>query len=588
MFMLAITSMARDSAIVDEVAHIPAGYSYLRYGDYRLNPEHPPLIKDLAGLPLQFMKLKFPDQLPAWKTDVNGQWEVGWNFLYYLGNDAQMVIFWSRLPILLLAIGFGAFLYQFVWHRWGKWVGLVTLFGYVFSPNFLAHSHYVTTDLGASVFIFMALAAFLRYVERSSRGNLVLLSLGLAAAQLAKFSSVLLYPFLAAMGSMIALVWTSKHSVWQRLYTYVGGLILASAGSLVWIYLYYVPHVIHMPVEVQRRLIDASLNYGQSSRFHDPVLALSNVPVLRPLAQYFLGLGMVFGRLDGGNVTYFLGQVSVNSFKAYFPVLFVLKTQIPLLLLMATLLASSIYGIFFRPKNWLKRFRKSFQGNFAEWLLGLFIGFYFAVAIKGNLDLGIRHILPIYVPLFVLVAIGTVRLARRYRSLGRSHLAPIALVVLALWYAGSAFWVAPHFISYFNELIGGPANADRYFSDSSVDWGQDLLRLQYYFISHPELGRVGVDYFGGAIPSYYFCKRLHNVDGSIVADASGYDCRGSVYEEWHSQYGKYPGKWLVVSETFLENDRYFAKFYNRSGYEYLRQRQPVAKIGYSLYLYQLY
>src|SRR5689334_12990603 len=94
MFGLGLTAMAGNSAIVDEVAHIPSGYSYLHYGDYRLNPEHPPLIKDLAGLPLQFMNLKFPDYEPSWTTDINGQWESGWNFIYHIGNDADQIIFW--------------------------------------------------------------------------------------------------------------------------------------------------------------------------------------------------------------------------------------------------------------------------------------------------------------------------------------------------------------------------------------------------------------------------------------------------------------------------------------------------------------
>src|SRR6266566_1451680 len=81
MLGLGLASMVGNSAIVDEIAHIPAGYSYVHFGDYRLNPEHPPLIKDLAGLPLQFMNLKFPTDRKEWTTDVNGQWQAGWDFI---------------------------------------------------------------------------------------------------------------------------------------------------------------------------------------------------------------------------------------------------------------------------------------------------------------------------------------------------------------------------------------------------------------------------------------------------------------------------------------------------------------------------
>jgi len=107
MLLLGIFSMREDSAIVDEVAHIPAGYSYLKFLDYRLNPEHPPLIKDIAALPLLLMKLKFPSEITAWTTEPNGQWEVGWNFIYHLGNNADKIIFYSRLPILVLSLIFG-------------------------------------------------------------------------------------------------------------------------------------------------------------------------------------------------------------------------------------------------------------------------------------------------------------------------------------------------------------------------------------------------------------------------------------------------------------------------------------------------
>jgi predicted membrane-bound dolichyl-phosphate-mannose-protein mannosyltransferase len=88
MFVLMFFSAKGDSNIVDEVAHIPSGYSYLTTGDYRLNPEHPPIIKDLAALPLVFMNLKFPyDLFYANNPVINNQWEMGWSFIYKLGNN---------------------------------------------------------------------------------------------------------------------------------------------------------------------------------------------------------------------------------------------------------------------------------------------------------------------------------------------------------------------------------------------------------------------------------------------------------------------------------------------------------------------
>src|SRR3989344_8394148 len=91
-----------DSAIMDELAHIPAGYGYVHNLDYRLNPEHPPLIKALAGFPLLFLDLKFPTQNSAWTTDVNGQWTMGGEFLYGSGHDPDTILRVARMgPILL-------------------------------------------------------------------------------------------------------------------------------------------------------------------------------------------------------------------------------------------------------------------------------------------------------------------------------------------------------------------------------------------------------------------------------------------------------------------------------------------------------
>lgn len=95
-FLVAIFSIKDDSLTMDELAHLPAGYSYLTQKDMRLNPEHPPLIKDLAAIPLLFIKgIKFPSEIKAWKEDINGQWNFGSYFLYKMGNPADKMIFWE-------------------------------------------------------------------------------------------------------------------------------------------------------------------------------------------------------------------------------------------------------------------------------------------------------------------------------------------------------------------------------------------------------------------------------------------------------------------------------------------------------------
>jgi hypothetical protein len=356
---------------------------------------------------------------------------------------------------------------------------------------------------------------------------------------------------------------------------------------------------------------------------------LNNIELFKPLAQYLLGLAMVFDRVASGNITYFNGEVNNQSFHGYFPQLFLLKTQVALVLLMIIAVAFALRHFYARRpfkhsrvshfdavqgdteerteayadvrrgstagddavmrgvrKSW--QFRDHFGAHVLEWTLGAFAVFYFFVSVMGNLNLGIRHILPIYIPIFILVAIVTVRRIRLVHEHVWRRWVTAAVALLLVWYGGSTVASHPHYLAYFNELIGGPGNAYQYFTDSSVDWGQDLRRLKSYVGEHPEIRHVAVDYFGGAVPEYYFCQRTLDGQGQIVAAASGYDCSASVFEPWHTQYGEYKGQYIAVSETYLENDRWYSRLNGLSGYGYLRAREPVAKIGYSIYLYKLY
>ena len=589
MFVIGITTMRSESAIVDEVAHIPSAYSYDHFGDYRLNPEHPPLIKNLAGLPLQFLNLKFPSDEPAWTTQVNGQWDTGWNFLYHLGNNAGEILFWARLPILLIGVGFGFLLYAYCKRHFGIAAGLLATFFYTLSPNIIAHMRYVTTDVGASATIFIALVTFVRFVRLPTRGNLVWLSLALALANLVKFNSVLLYPFMLVLALVAAKV-NVGHSFRARLKQYVGGTFVASALSVVWIYLYYLPNTWNTTGAEQRALIAGSLTYGPGLQAASVLEWLSHVPGLKPLVQYFLGVVMVVGRVSGGNVTYFNGQVTNGSFHTYFLELFLVKTQVALLILM---LLTTVIGLVIwrrgkagRRVLWA-RFTTSLRQDYVLWVLGLFATFYFGVSVAGNLNLGIRHILPIYIPIFVVTAVGTVRLWRR---LGRSRFKAASTWTLAglmVWYGLSTILAYPSYTSYFNELIGGGANADEYFSDSGVDWGQDLIHLRSYLGDH-HITTFALDYFGGAEVKYYFCNRAYDANGNLIATADGYDCSHSGMVPWHAQNGTYTGQYIAVSETYLENDLYYAKVNQQPGYGYLRSRTPIAKIGNSIYLYKLY
>ncbi|MDZ4385132.1 MAG: glycosyltransferase family 39 protein, partial [Candidatus Moranbacteria bacterium] len=196
MVIVSFLNAANDSLIYDEDAHIPAGYSYLTRHDIRLNPEHPPLLKDLSALPLLFIKPNFDITQDFWTKDNadDSQWNAGKNFLFRSGNDPDAIIFLSRLPIILLSLLLGIFIFKWTRELAGITAGIFALVLYAFDPNILGHNHFVTTDLGIAAFITFALYYFLRFIKEPIGKNIFLAGLFLGLVQLVKFSSVLLFP----------------------------------------------------------------------------------------------------------------------------------------------------------------------------------------------------------------------------------------------------------------------------------------------------------------------------------------------------------------------------------------------------------
>lgn len=587
MFGLGLFSMMGDSAIVDEVAHIPAGYSYLKYGDFRLNPEHPPLIKDLAAMPLMFFNLKFPTSTAAWKTDVNGQWEAGWHFIYHIGNNAELILFWSRLPILLLSVVLGYIIYAFCTRRYGVQTGLLALILYAFSPSVIAHSRYVTTDLGIAAATFFAFLAFFVFIEKPNWKTASLSGVFFAIAQLAKFSAITLIPFFIGLTAIAIWSKAKPKAVKSTTKTYFGYLIFSFVVAFGLVWLFYIPHTWNMPAIAQDTLIKGSLEKGYYQNFGKFMVATNDGILLKSFYQYFLGVLMVFNRVSSGNITYFLGQVTNQSFAWYFPVSFLMKTQIPLLIMIGASLVAVIWRL---AKHWPRHVLKSFKvyarDHFVELSFALYIIFYSYISIKGNLNLGIRHLFPMLPMVFILVAKKAVDIRRRLHGPRRRTYTAGLILVTAL-YAITPIIIYPRYVPYINSAFGGSSQGYRYLTDSNIDWGQDLKRLIEWVEARPEIDKIAVDYFGGGLPKYYMCERRYYPNGELIADSNGYNCDASQYLEWHAQQGVPPTTYLAVSETYLMNDILMSTQRGDAGYNWLRGKEPVAKIGDSIYVYKI-
>ena len=586
MAVLLIQAAKEDTAIVDESPHITAGYSYLKFFDARLNPEHPPLIKDLAGLPLQFLKLNFPLQDVAWTKNVNDQWTLGRDFLWKSGNDGHRIVFLARFGPMAIALLLGFFVFFWTRKIAGNLAASITLALYAFSPTVLAHGHLVTTDVGAAAGIIIATYFFIKYLKVNSWQNLVWAGIIFGLAQLTKFSVFLLVPFFF----FLALWWyLSYQKGWVSFFKILGGVILIGILGAVVINLWYLPHIWNYPQEKQLSDAQSILQSFSSKPLADLDFWLIKNPVSRPLGQFFLGLLMVAQRTVGGNTAYFLGDVTNAGWWYYFPAIYVLKEPLAFLIMALMALGYSLYLIWERrPQNFSQAIVKTLnwsRENFEIFALLCFVIFYMIYSMKSNLNIGVRHLMPLIPMMYILVGIKLSNWTRTTLEYAPQNILSVMWikikyafsyvgkfsVVLALlvWYVMSSLLNAPMFLSYFNEITKGPANGYKYAVDSNYDWGQDLYRLRD-FVDRNFIDRIGVDYFGGGDPRFELGQKV---------------------ESWNSSLPKYGGGWFAISATFLQNvSGDLTKGFKRQipdEYSWLLQEKPFARAGQSIFIYKL-
>lgn len=613
MFFLLFFSARNDSSTMDELAHIPSGYSYLTQKDMRLNPEHPPLIKDLSAVPLLFLDLNFPVNHTSWTKDVNGQWTSGSVFLYESGNDADKILKFSRLPIMLLAIFFGALLFLWVRGLYGNKTALLTLFFYAFSPTFLAHSRYVTTDLGAAFGFFIGIAAYVNFLSKENLSEtrfptknsvfcrnkyLIIAGVAFGIAELLKFSLFLLVPFYLVYGVLWAFLIQFgnnnnlgffnkiKNFLKDYLKIFIKTLLIFIIGGFI-MWFVYGYHVLNYPEESQIRDIEFNLSSFGNEKMVDLTVLLAKTNIFRPLAQYLLGLLMVVQRANGGNTTYFMGEVAVNGWWQYFPTAYILKENLAFHILTIFSLILAIYAIFKSKNKSLTSIFKWLKDNFALTAGMIFIIIYWAQSISSPLNIGLRHVLPTFPFIYLLVSRKIVlwidgsnefnfsgNFIQKMLYIYNAYLKPapryLILFVFLFWIFLSAVFSFPYYVSYYNELAGGTKNGYKYITDSNYDWGQDLKRLKDYTEKN-NIPEIYIDYFGGGSPSYYF---------------------GSKFKGWNAEKGVPPhGSYLAVSATFLQGSiaepAEGIMVDKEKTYYWLKDKEMEGRGGMSIFVYKI-
>ena len=541
---MALASKHRKGMTADEIVHVTGGYTYWRFGDYRLHPENGNLAQRWVALPSFLGGAKFPslDQI-YWR--ISDGWVMGHEFFYETGADPDAKLAQARVMTVLLSVGLGALV--FLWSRelFGSAGGLLSLAFYAFCPTMLAHGALATSDACAALFFLAATGAYWRHLARPGAGPLLLSAVVFGLACVAKFSAPLLLPIMAICALVHVLL--------------LGGslkrVILSAAAhgtaafAVIWAFYGFRYSAFNPALPPAAHFIEPWAEvYARTGAVGGLIHALAD---LRALPEAFLYGAAYVAETTQSRGAFLNGQVSSRGWPTFFLWAFSLKTTLPFMGAAAAGTWVAIRGAAAGAGRGLRALAPLTP------LLAL-LAVYWASSLAMHLNIGQRHLLPIYPPLFILAG-----------SLGRWLEKPgsagfVAVAALLAWHATESGSVAPNYLAYFNELAGGPSEGYRHLVDSSLDWGQDLPNLKDWLADHRAPGEDAyLAYFGSDEPARYrlgtkqltFINLFHEADPYIELGPGIYCIGATVLQQ---VYSPVVGPWSIALEREYETLRAFA------------------------------
>lgn len=492
---LLFASVRQESQTFDEGDHLLAGFEYWKHGDFGRNPEHPPLAKLLASLPLLPMGLKEPPStpIPFFKAqDLVG----GGQFLY--SADADAILLRGRLVIALFTLSLAFLVFLATREMFGDLAAILALGLFTFEPVLLANGALVTTDMPLACLFFASVWTFYRYVARPSAARLVLCAFATALAIATKHSGILILPTLLILALVDLFTAPAKLSSEpkerrRRLGQLASALFIITVFSYLFLWAIYGFRFAARPGQLQ--LIPALTDYAAAMPH-----PLQRAVILFLAGHHILPQAYLYGWVDillisSERTTFVFGRLFSSGRWFFFPAVFLIKSTLALLILLLAVPFARIRG---RRRELL--------------FLALPVALYLLIAILSMLNMGVRHILPIYP--FCVVLAGAAAASFATRSVG----AAVAVAALLLFTMVSSLHSFPDFLAYSNEIAGGPSRTYHLVVDSNSDWGQGLKWTKKYLDQHPA-SDCWIDYNNPVVdPAYYGinCKLLPSGLGHLI------------------------------------------------------------------------
>ncbi|HKR22981.1 MAG TPA: glycosyltransferase family 39 protein, partial [Pyrinomonadaceae bacterium] len=477
-------SVRRESQTWDEANHIFTGYRTWTNADYGLNPEHPPLVKLLTTAPLLWSKPQSPElEGRFFKEDA---FLRGKEFLYR--NDADQILSRTRIAAAILTLLAAVVVFFGTREMFGSGAAFIALVLLAFDPNLMAHGALITTDVALACFMFLSVYLFYRFVKSPSAPRLIVAGLAVGLVLAAKHTGLLVLPILFLLALSEILFRRNRRDALKLAGSFV--LIALIGWVLLWSFYRFRYDARPDGLQLNPPLVDYVKGLKPSEAW--PISTMARFRILPE--SYLYGLADV--RLTANYYTsYVLGKVYAHGVWFYFPIAFLVKSTVGALALFLLSLGVIATRRLHRRREIL--------------FLLIPVAFYLLVALTVGMNIGVRHIIVVYVFLYVLIG-GTAGVL-----IQKSRKWAYAVGVLLLVHAASSVTAYPNYIAYANELWGGPSQTHKYLTDSNSDWGQQLKSIKQY------LDQRGVKdcwfvYFaaGVAEPSYYGipCKPLPTIN----------------------------------------------------------------------------
>jgi hypothetical protein len=615
---LAVVSLPQQAVTIDEYGHLPAGVSHWQKRTFFVYSVNPPLVKMWAALPVLAAE---PEMIyEADFRPVAGQryeWILGRRFLQANRERYFQLFFLGRYPMVVLSVLGGWFV--FLWSRalYGPVAGVVATSLWAMCPNVLGYSQIITPDMGAAAAMLIACYGYWRWLQRPMWTRAGIAGALLGVAQLTKFTALVLYPvwlilWLTCRTSLLgeyhqrvsdrengqprkSRVPQSRQPIQFLAIIAISILVLnagyAFEGSFRGLGEFeFVSEMLTAsrvrPTGIYRDEQGVAIKRYEAikeNRFKDTWL--EHVPV--PLPQHYVQ-GIDFQKRDFEGHTFFSylrGEIRRGGWWYYYLYGLGVKLPVGTLALALFALVLSLAG----PR---------FRGGARDELVVLLPAASVLILVSSQTGFNhhVRYVLPAIPFLFIsLSRVG--KLFHAHTSLGagaretatlgslcrwRSRSLAAVVALCLLWNATAVARIHPHYLSYFNEFAGGPNNGARHLINSNLDWGQDLLFLKEWVDRNPQARPLGVAYFN------FVDADLANIDFHLPPFGPT-----DLFEEEAWNLGPKPG-WYAVSANFVYGMTFGASdgrgqraLVPEFAYTYFQHFEPVAKAGYSIFIYHI-